>query len=47
MLRAEDGFNVRDRLDDIQTETLVICGHAVVIAPEFFRDVTAFLGDKT
>jgi pimeloyl-ACP methyl ester carboxylesterase len=77
VLRAEDGFNVRDRLDDIQTETLVICGaqddfwtpemfaetacrlprgeltiypsrgHAVVIAPEFFRDVTAFLGDKT
>lgn len=26
VLRAEDAFNVRDRLDDIQTETLVICG---------------------
>jgi pimeloyl-ACP methyl ester carboxylesterase len=73
MLRAEDAFDVRDRLADIQTETLVICGaqdpfwtlemfaetafrlphgklivyrnrgHALVIAPEFFRDVTAFL----
>jgi pimeloyl-ACP methyl ester carboxylesterase len=73
MLRAEDAFNVRDRLDDVQTETLVICGaqdnfwtpemfaetacrlprgklimypnrgHALVTAPEFFRDVTAFL----
>jgi pimeloyl-ACP methyl ester carboxylesterase len=73
MLRAEDAFDVRDRLKDIQTETLVICGaqdpfwtlemfaetafqmphgklimyrnrgHALVIAPEFFRDVTAFL----
>ena len=26
MLRAEDAFDVRDRLGDIQTETLVICG---------------------
>jgi pimeloyl-ACP methyl ester carboxylesterase len=26
VLRAEDAFDVRDRLDDIQTETLVICG---------------------
>jgi pimeloyl-ACP methyl ester carboxylesterase len=26
MLRAEDAFDVRDRLDDIPTETLVICG---------------------
>jgi pimeloyl-ACP methyl ester carboxylesterase len=73
MLRAEDAFDVRDRLADIQTETLVICGaqdpywtiemfaetafrlprgkliiyrnrgHALVISPEFFRDVTAFL----
>jgi pimeloyl-ACP methyl ester carboxylesterase len=73
MLRAEDAFDVRDRLKDIPTETLVICGaqdpfytldmfaetafrlphgklimyrkrgHAIVIAPEFFRDVTAFL----
>lgn len=73
MLRAEDAFDVRDRLDDIPTETLVICGaqdpfwtlemfaetacrlphgklimyrdrgHALVTAPEFFRDVTAFL----
>lgn len=73
MLRAEDAFDVRDRLADIQTETLVICGaqdpfwtlemfaetafrlprgkliiyrnrgHALMIAPEFFRDVTAFL----
>ena len=73
MLRAEDAFDVRDRLGDIQTETLVICGaqdyfwtpemfaetacrlprgklimypnrgHALVTAPEFFRDVTAFL----
>jgi pimeloyl-ACP methyl ester carboxylesterase len=77
VLRAEDAFNVRDRLDDIQTETLVICGaqddfwtpemfaetacrlprgklimypnrgHGLIIAPEFFRDVTAFLRDKT
>jgi pimeloyl-ACP methyl ester carboxylesterase len=77
MLRAEDAFDVRDRLADIQTETLVICGaqdpfwtiemfaetafrlprgkliiyrnrgHALVIAPEFFRDVTAFLRDTT
>jgi pimeloyl-ACP methyl ester carboxylesterase len=73
MLRAEDAFDVRDRLPDIPTETLVICGaqdaywtldmfaetayrmprgrlimyrrrgHALVTAPEFFRDVTAFL----
>ena len=73
MLRAEDAFDVRDRLGDIQTETLVICGaqdpfwtlemfaetafllprgklimyrkrgHALMIAPEFFTDVTAFL----
>jgi pimeloyl-ACP methyl ester carboxylesterase len=77
MLRAEDAFDVRDRLVDIQTETLVICGaqdpywtiemfaetafqlphgsliiyrnrgHAIMIAPEFFRDVTAFLRDTT
>jgi pimeloyl-ACP methyl ester carboxylesterase len=77
MLRAEDAFDVRDRLADIRTETLVICGaqdpfwtiemfaetafrlphgsliiyrnrgHALVIAPEFFRDVTAFLRDTT
>jgi pimeloyl-ACP methyl ester carboxylesterase len=26
MLRAEDAFDVRDRLQDIPTETLVICG---------------------
>jgi pimeloyl-ACP methyl ester carboxylesterase len=73
MVRAENAFDVRDRLPDIQTETLVICGaqddfwtpemfaetacrlphgklimypnrgHALVTAPEFFRDVTAFL----
>ncbi len=73
VLRAEDAFDVRDRLDDIQTKTLVICGaqddfwtpemfaetacrlpqgklimypnrgHALIIAPEFFRDVIAFL----
>jgi pimeloyl-ACP methyl ester carboxylesterase len=77
MLRAEDAFDVRDRLADIQTETLVVCGaqdpfwtiemfaetafqlphgkliiyrnrgHALVIATEFFRDVTAFLRDTT
>jgi pimeloyl-ACP methyl ester carboxylesterase len=77
VLRAEDAFNVRDRLDDIQTEALVICGaqddfwtpemfaetacrlprgrlimypnrgHGLIIVPEFFRDVTAFLRDKT
>jgi pimeloyl-ACP methyl ester carboxylesterase len=77
MLRAEDAFDVRDRLADVQTETLVICGaqdpywtlemfaetafrlprgklimyrnrgHALVIAPEFFRDVTAFLCNIT
>ena len=77
MLRAEDAFDVRDRLADIQTETLVVCGaqdpfwtiemfaetafqlphgkliiyrnrgHALVIAREFFRDVTAFLRDTT
>lgn len=73
MIRAEDAFDVRDRLDDIPTETLVICGaqdpfwtlemfaetacrlprgklvmyrdrgHALITAPEFFSDVTAFL----
>jgi len=73
MLRAEDAFDVRDRLPQIQTETLVVCGaqdpfwplemfaetafrlprgklimyrnrgHALIIAPEFFTDVTAFL----
>jgi pimeloyl-ACP methyl ester carboxylesterase len=73
MLRAEDAFDVHDRLGDIQTETLLICGaqdyfwtpemfaetacqlprgklimyrnrgHALITAPEFFRDVTAFL----
>jgi pimeloyl-ACP methyl ester carboxylesterase len=73
MLRAEDAFGVRDRLGDIETETLVICGaqdyfwtpemfaetafrlphgklimypdrgHGIVAAPEFARDVTAFL----
>jgi pimeloyl-ACP methyl ester carboxylesterase len=73
MLRAEDHFDVRDRLGDILTETLVICGardyywtpemfaetacrlpqgklimypnrgHAIVTAPEFARDVAAFL----
>jgi pimeloyl-ACP methyl ester carboxylesterase len=73
MLRAEDAFDVRDRLDDIPTETLVICGaqdpfwtlemfaetacrlphgklimyrdrgHALITAPEFFRDVITFL----
>ncbi len=73
MLRAEDAFDVRDRLEQIGTETLVICGaqdaywtldmfaetayrmprgrlimyrnrgHAVSVAPEFFRDVVAFL----
>jgi pimeloyl-ACP methyl ester carboxylesterase len=26
MIRAEDGFDVRDRLQDIRTDTLVICG---------------------
>jgi pimeloyl-ACP methyl ester carboxylesterase len=73
MLRAEDGFDVRDRLAGIPTETLVICGardyywtpemfaetayrmphgrlimypnrgHAIPWAPEFARDVIAFL----
>ena len=73
MLRAEDAFDVRDRLPHIPTETLVICGaqdpfwtpemfaetafrlpngklimyrnrgHALITAPEFFRDVTTFL----
>lgn len=73
MLRAEDAFDVHDRLDKISTETLVVCGardpfwtremfaetacrlprgrlimyrdrgHALITAPEFFRDVTAFL----
>jgi pimeloyl-ACP methyl ester carboxylesterase len=77
MLRAEDAFDVRDRLADVETETLVICGaqdpfwtlemfaetafrlprgklimyrnrgHALMIAPEFFRDVTAFLCNIT
>jgi pimeloyl-ACP methyl ester carboxylesterase len=76
MLRAEDAFDVRDRLGGIQTETLVICGaqdyywtpemfaetafrlphgklimypnrgHSIVTAPEFVRDVTAFLRVK-
>ena len=73
MLQAEDAFDVRDRLPDIHTDTLVICGaqdpfwtpemfaetafrlangklimyrnrgHDLMTAPEFFRDVTAFL----
>jgi pimeloyl-ACP methyl ester carboxylesterase len=73
MLRAEDAFDVHDRLEHIPTETLVVCGaqdpfwtlemfaetacrlprgrlimyrdrgHALITAPEFFRDVTAFL----
>lgn len=73
MLRAEYAFDVRDRLPDISTETLVVCGaqdpfwtpemfaetafrlpngklimyrnrgHALITAPEFFRDVTTFL----
>lgn len=73
MLRAEDAFDVRDRLSAIPTETLLIAGvrdyfwtpemfaetayriprgrlilyrhrgHALVTAPEFFRDVIAFL----
>jgi pimeloyl-ACP methyl ester carboxylesterase len=73
MLRAEDAFDVHDRLVDIPTETLVICGaqdpfwtlemfaetacrlphgklimyrdrgHSLITAPEFFRDVIAFL----
>lgn len=77
MLRAEDAFDVRDRLTEIQIETLVICGaqdpfwtlemfaetafrlphgklimyrnrgHRLIIAPEFFRDVTAFLRDAS
>jgi pimeloyl-ACP methyl ester carboxylesterase len=77
MLRAEDAFDVRHQLVDIQIETLVICGaqdpywtpemfaetafrlphgklimyrnrgHTLVIAPEFFRDVTAFLRNTT
>jgi pimeloyl-ACP methyl ester carboxylesterase len=73
MLQAEDAFDVRDRLPDIDTDTLVICGaqdpfwtpemfaetafrlangklimyrnrgHNLMTAPEFVRDVTAFL----
>jgi len=73
MLRAEYAFDLRDRLRNISTETLVVCGaqdpfwtpemfaetayrmpngklimyrnrgHTLVTAPEFFRDVTAFL----
>ncbi len=73
MLAAEDAFDVRDRLEQIQTETLVVCGardhfwtpemftetayrmphgklimyphrgHALLTAPEFVRDVSAFL----
>lgn len=73
MLHAEDAFDVRDRLAQIQTETLVVAGaqdgfwtldmfaetayrmphgrlilyrnrgHALTTAPEFVRDVTAFL----
>ena len=73
MLRAEDAFDVRDRLAGIPTETLVVCGakdyfwtpemfietaermphaelimyanrgHALTTAPEFIRDVAAFL----
>ena len=42
MLRAEDAFDVRDRLDDIQTETLVICGAQDHFwTPEMFAE-TAF-----
>lgn len=73
MLRAEDAFDIRDRLEHISIETLLICGaqdgfwtldmfaetayrmprgrmimypnrgHALVTAPEFARDVSAFL----
>jgi pimeloyl-ACP methyl ester carboxylesterase len=42
MLRAEDAFDVRDRLGDIQTETLVICGAQDYFwTPEMFAE-TAF-----
>ena len=77
MLRAEHEFDVRARLAEMTTETLVVCGardyfwtvdmftetayrmlnarlviyprrgHALTVAPEFLRDVTAFLrGDR-
>jgi pimeloyl-ACP methyl ester carboxylesterase len=42
MLRAEDAFDVRDRLADIPTETLVICGaRDYYWTPEMFAE-TAF-----
>jgi pimeloyl-ACP methyl ester carboxylesterase len=42
MLRAEDAFDVRDRLADIPTETLVICGaQDYYWTPEMFAE-TAF-----
>ena len=42
MLRAEDAFDVRDRLGDIQTETSVICGAQDYFwTPEMFAE-TAF-----
>jgi pimeloyl-ACP methyl ester carboxylesterase len=41
--RAEDAFDVRDRLADISTETLVICGaRDYYRTPEMFAE-TAFL----
>ena len=42
MLRAEDAFDVRDRLPGIPTETLVICGaRDYYWTPEMFAE-TAF-----
>lgn len=39
VLRAEDGFDVYDRLPSIQTETLVICGARDYFwTPEMFRE---------
>jgi pimeloyl-ACP methyl ester carboxylesterase len=44
MLRAEDAFNVRDRLSEIQTETLVICGAQDYFwTPEMFAETACRL----
>jgi len=44
MLRAEDAFDVRDRLNEIQTETLVICGAQDYFwTPEMFAETACRL----
>jgi pimeloyl-ACP methyl ester carboxylesterase len=44
VLRAEDGFDIRDRLESIQTPTLVICGARDYFwTPEMFRETASRL----